>query len=93
MSHQNFILPTSGVGHVVTLLLRGYEVQGGDCHYKKGGVLHERLRLQKNSAPERLVSCTLLITASQETINVNEPLLLSVSSFTFRECVMNVSNG
>ena len=47
MSHQNFILPTSGVGHVVTLLLRGYEVQGGDCHYKKGGGLRERLRLQK----------------------------------------------
>ena len=47
MSHQNFILPTSGVGHVVTLLLRGYEVLGGDCHYKKGGGLRERLRLQK----------------------------------------------
>ena len=26
---------------------------GGDCHYKKGGVLHERLRLQKNSDLER----------------------------------------
>ena len=44
MSHQNFILPTSGVGHVVTLLLRGYEVQGDDLHYKKFGGLHERLR-------------------------------------------------
>ena len=44
MSHQNYILPKSGVGHVVTLLLRSYEVQGGDFHYKKGGVLHERLR-------------------------------------------------
>ena len=39
MSHQNYILPKS-----VTLLLRSYEVQGGDFHYKKGGVLHERLR-------------------------------------------------
>ena len=47
MNHQNFILPTSGVDHVLTLLLKGYEVQEGDCHYKKGGVLHERLRLQK----------------------------------------------
>ena len=47
MSHQNFILPTSGVGHVVTLLLRGYEVQGDDLHYKKCGGLHERLRRQK----------------------------------------------
>ena len=53
MSHQNFILPTSGVGHVVTLLLRGYEVQGDDLHYKKCGGLHERLRRQKNSDPER----------------------------------------
>ena len=53
MSHQNFILSTSGVGHVVTLLLNRYEVPGGggDCHYKKGGVLHERL--QKNSDLER----------------------------------------
>ena len=93
MSHQNFILPTSGVGHVVSLLLRGYEVQGDDLHYKKCGGLHERLRLQKNSALERFLSCTLLITACQETINVNELLILSVSSFTFRECAMNVSNG
>ena len=56
MSHQNFILPTSGVGHVDTLLLSRYKVpggEGGDCHYKKGGVLHDRLRLQKNSDLER----------------------------------------
>ena len=53
MSHQNFILPTSGMGHIATLLLKGYEVQRGDCHYKKGGGLHERLRLQKYSDLER----------------------------------------
>ena len=53
MSHQNFILPKSGVGHVVSLLLRGYEVQGDDLHYKKCGGLHERLRRHKNSDPER----------------------------------------
>ena len=56
MGHLNFILPTSGVGHVDTLLLSRYKVpggEGGDCHYKKGGVLHDRLRLQKNSALER----------------------------------------
>ena len=29
MSHQNFMLPTSGVGHVVSLLLSRYEVPGG----------------------------------------------------------------
>ena len=28
MSHQNFILPTSGVGHVVSLLLSRYEIPG-----------------------------------------------------------------
>ena len=28
MSHQNFILPASGVGYVVTLLLSRYEVPG-----------------------------------------------------------------
>ena len=60
MSHQNFMLPTSGVGHVVSLLLSRYEVPGGggDCHYKKGGVFHERLRRQKNSDQERFSSCT-----------------------------------
>ena len=90
------ILSYQRQGWAIALLLhclRGYEVQGGDCHYKKGGVLHERLRLQKNSALERLVSCTLLITVCQETVNVHELFLLSVSSFTFWECVMNVSNG
>ena len=30
MSHQNFMLPTSGVGHVVTLLLSRYKVPGGE---------------------------------------------------------------
>ena len=30
MSHQNFILPTSGVGHVVSLLLSRYKVPGGE---------------------------------------------------------------
>ena len=29
MSQQNFMLPTSGVGHVVSLLLSRYEVPGG----------------------------------------------------------------
>ena len=27
--------------------------KGGDCHYKKGGVLQERLKLEKNSDLER----------------------------------------
>ena len=43
-------------GWAIALLsqcLRGYEVQGGGCHYKKGGGLNERLRLHKNSDPER----------------------------------------
>ena len=39
----------------VTLLLREHEVQEGNCHYKKGGVLHERLRLQKKKNSDQEV--------------------------------------